>query len=422
MKRNFLIITVLFMSVMAYAQKQELREASRSINNKDFNQAKQALSKIDSQIASQDASTQAEYYLYKGQAYLGAAGNREEDLLLAADAFKKVIELESSGKQRHTKQAQEEVQGLLVRLVNTAIQDQNAQKFSAASKKLYAGYTISKVDTVYLYFAATNAMNAQEYDNAMKYYEELLDLGYTGIELEYVATDKETGEEEVFSSKEEQNLRMMSGQYVKPMERMSESRRPSIIRDLGLIYVDKGKIDEAKQLIAEARREDPGDVALIKAEANIALQMDDMKTYNKLMQQVIDSDPENPELYYNLGVSSASIGDAENARKYYEQALKLDPNYQNAKVNLAVLILDQEESIIEEMNSLGTSAADNKRYDQLRDQRDQMYREAIPYLESALENKKDDLNIMRTLMNIYSILAEDAKFKSMKERIEAIEN
>src|SRR5690606_16226367 len=109
-------------------------------------------------IASQDASTQAEYYLYKGQAYLGAAGNREEDLLLAADAFKKVIELESSGKQRHTKQAQEEVQGLLVRLVNTAIQDQNAQKFSAASKKLYAGYTISKVDTVYLYFAATNAM------------------------------------------------------------------------------------------------------------------------------------------------------------------------------------------------------------------------------------------------------------------------
>lgn len=407
---------------MAYAQKQELREASRSINNKDFNQAKQALSKIESQIASQDSSTQAEYYLYKGQAYLGAAGNREEDLLLAADAFKKVIELESSGKQRHTKQAQEEVQGLLVRLVNTAIQDQNAQKFSAASKKLYAGYTISKVDTVYLYFAATNAMNAQEYDNAMKYYEELLDLGYTGIELEYVATDKETGEEEVFSSKEEQNLRMMSGQYVKPMERMSESRRPTIIRDLGLIYVDKGKIDEAKQLIAEARREDPGDVALIKAEANIALQMDDMKTYNKLMQQVIDSDPENPELYYNLGVSSASIGDAENARKYYEQALKLDPNYQNAKVNLAVLILDQEESIIEEMNSLGTSAADNKRYDQLRDQRDQMYREAIPYLESALENKKDDLNIMRTLMNIYSILAEDAKFKSMKERIEAIEN
>jgi tetratricopeptide (TPR) repeat protein len=422
MKRTFLIVTALLMTVMVYSQRQELREASRSINNKDFNSAKQALSKIEGQIASQDASTQAEFYLYKGQAYLGAAGNREQDLLTAAEAFKKVIELEESGRQRHTKQASDEIQALLVRLVNSAIQDQNAQRFSAASKKLYSGYTISKTDTVYLYFAATNAMSAQEYDNAMKYYEELMDLGYTGIEKEYVATDRETGEIVVFGNKEEQNLMMMSGEYIRPQERMSESRRPVILRDLGLVYIERGKTEQAKQLIADARKNDPNDVSLIRAEANIALQMDDMKAYNSLMQKVIASDPDNPEIYYNLGVSSASIGDKENAKKYYNQALKLDPNFHNAQVNLAVLILEKEDALIEEMNSLGTSAADNRRYDELRKQRDDMYREAIPYLESALKGRPNDIDIMRTLMNMYSILGDDTKFKNMRERIESQEN
>lgn len=422
MKRTLLILTAFLMTVMVYSQKKELREASRSINNKDFNTAKQALSTIEGQIVSEDASTQAEFYLYKGQAYLGAAGNKEQDLLTASDAFKKVIELEASGRQRHTKQATEEIQALLIKLVNSAIQDQNAQRFSTASKKLYAGYTISKSDTVYLYFAATNAMSAQEYDTAMKHYEELLNLGYTGIEKEFVATEKETGKIVAFSNKEEQTLMMKTGEYVKPEERMVDSRRPLILMDLGSIYVEKGKIDEAKRLIADARKSDPENIGLITAEANIALRMDDMKTYNSLMKKVIASDPDNPEIYYNLGVSSASIGDKENARKYYDQALKLDPNFHNAQVNLAVLILEQEDAIIEEMNSLGTTAADNRKYDELRNQRNEMYRDAIPYLENALKGRQNDIDIMRTLMNIYSIIGEDAKFNEMKVRIETLEN
>ncbi|MEX0998260.1 MAG: tetratricopeptide repeat protein [Flavobacteriaceae bacterium] len=421
MKKTVLIITALLLAVMSYSQKKELRDASKEIKNGSFEQAKKILASIEGQINSADDDQKAEFYLYKGQAYMGAAGNKQEDLMTSVEAFKKVSEIESNGKQKYSKEAKDEVQALLVRLVNSAIQDQNAQKYSDASKKLYAGYTISKVDTAYLYFAAINAMNAKEYVNAMNYYEELLNLGYTGIEKEYIATDKETGEVEVFGNKEEQNLMMMSGNYVRPQERMSESRRPVILRDLGVLYVENGKIEEAKELISNARKEDPNDVSLIKAEANIALQMKDMKKYNELMKQVVASDPDNPELFYNLGVSASEIGDNENAINYYKRALELDPDYVNAQVNMAVLILDQEQALIEEMNSLGTSAKDNKRYDELIDQRNNMYKEAVPYLESALKARPKDANILRTLMNIYSILGEDAKFKEMKSRIEAIE-
>lgn len=421
MKKTILIITALLLTVMSYSQKKELRDASKEIKNGSFEQAKKILASIENQINSADNDQKAEFYLYKGQAYLGAAGNKQEDLMTSVDAFKKVSEIESTGKQKYTKEAEDEIQALLVRLVNSAIQDQNAQKYSDASKKLYASYTISKVDTAYLYFAATNAMNAQEYVLAMNYYENLLNLGYTGIEKEYVATHKETGEVDTFADKEEQNLYMMSGDYVRPQERMSESRRPVILRDLGVLYVENGKIEEAKELISNARKDDPNDVSLIKAEANIALQMNDMKKYNELMQQVVASDPDNPELFYNLGVSASEIGDNENAINYYKRALELDPNYVNAQVNMAVLILDQEQALIEEMNSLGTSAKDNKRYDELISQRNNMYNEAVPYLESALKARPNDANILRTLMNIYSILGEDAKYKEMKSRIEANE-
>lgn len=421
MKKTILIITALLLAVLSYSQKKELRDASKEIKNGSFEQAKKILASIENQINSADNDQKAEFYLYKGQAYLGAAGNKQEDLMTSVEAFKKVAEIESIGKQKYTKEAEDEIQALLVRLVNSAIQDQNAQKYSDASKKLYASYTISKVDTAYLYFAATNAMNAQEYVLAMNYYEDLLNLGYTGIEKEYVATHKETGEVDTFADKEEQNLYMMSGDYVKPQERMSESRRPVILRDLGVLYVENGKIEEAKELISNARKDDPNDVSLIKAEANIALQMNDMKKYNELMQQVVASDPDNPELFYNLGVSASEIGDNENAINYYKRALELDPNYVNAQVNMAVLILDQEQALIEEMNSLGTSAKDNKRYDELISQRNNMYNEAVPYLESALKARPNDANILRTLMNIYSILGEDAKYKEMKSRIEANE-
>lgn len=422
MKKSILVVAALLLTVMSYSQKKELRQASKQIESGSFVEAKNTLATIEGSIASANDEQQAEYYLYRGQAHMGSSNKSEEDLVNAAASFKKVIEIESGGKEKFSEQAKEEIQNLVVRLVNTAIEDQNAERYDAASKKLYAGYTISKIDTAYLFYAAGNAMNAEMYDVAMKHYEELVDLGYTGIVKEYTAVDKETGEVEPFSSKEERDLMVLSGNYIRPSERMAESKRPLILRDLSAIYVDKGEVEKAKKMIADAKKESPDDISLVRAEANLALQLDDMKTYNALMQKVVDSDPNNPELFYNLGVSSASIGETEKAIEYYKRALELDPDYHNAKVNMAVLILEREDAIIEEMNTLGTSAADNKRYDELRDKREAMYNEAIPYLESALQTQPDNVNIARTLMNIYSITGNDTKFKEMKAKIETLEN
>tara|TARA_B100001765_G_C19499706_1_gene338641 strand:- start:1809 stop:2237 length:429 start_codon:yes stop_codon:yes gene_type:complete len=139
------------------------------------------------------------------------------------------------------------------------------------------------------------------------------------------------------------------------------------------------------------------------------------------MQEVIASDPNNPELYYNLGVGTAQRGETDKAMEYYKKALELDPNYLNAKINVAALILSKEGPIVEEMNNLGTSAADNKRYDELKEERKQLYLEATPYLEAAIAQRGDNKELIRTLMNIYSQLGQDDKFKDMKAKLETLE-
>ena len=77
--------------------------------------------------------------------------------------------------------------------------------------------------------------------------------------------------------------------------------------------------------------------------------------------------------------------------------------------------------MVEQMNALGNSSADNKKYDELKEQRKQIYTETVPYLTKALELNPNNSEVIRTLMNIYGQLGEDAKYKEMKAKLDAME-
>jgi tetratricopeptide (TPR) repeat protein len=272
-----------------------------------------------------------------------------------------------------------------------------------------------------LYFAASNAVNGKDYDAALKYYQMVLDSGYTGETEEFVATNKETGEVEAFENENIRNIAIKSGQYIKPEKRVTDSRKGEILRNMTLIYIEQGNNEKATELMKTARAENPGDVYLMRADADMSYKMGDIARYNELMSQIVASDPENPEIYFNLGVGSAEIGNKEEAIKYYEKALELNPDYEAALINIAVLKLSGEDALVEEMNSLGNSKADNQKYDELKQKRSDIYTETLPYLERALKLKPDSQEVVRTLMNIYGQLADDAKYKEMKAKLESLE-
>ena len=65
------------------------------------------------------------------------------------------------------------------------------------------------------------------------------------------------------------------------------------------------------------------------------------------MQQAVE-DPQTQN-YFNLGVIVATK-EKQKRLKYYLKAIELQPDYGDAYMNLAVLILDEEKAIIDEMN------------------------------------------------------------------------
>ncbi|MGK0386277.1 MAG: hypothetical protein ACI849_000886, partial [Patiriisocius sp.] len=77
--------------------------------------------------------------------------------------------------------------------------------------------------------------------------------------------------------------------------------------------------------------------------------------------------------------------------------------------------------IVDEMNGLGMSKSDSKRYDELDAQREGLYREALPYLESAFTSRGDNPQLIRKLMDIYSQLSMDDKFAEMKTKLSTLE-
>tara|TARA_B110000495_G_scaffold154554_1_gene137729 strand:- start:623 stop:1069 length:447 start_codon:yes stop_codon:yes gene_type:complete len=143
-----------------------------------------------------------------------------------------------------------------------------------------------------------------------------------------------------------------------------------------------------------------------------------MINYKKIINEVIINDPTNPDLYYNLGVASTKNNEKEEALIYYTKAIELNPDYIEALINKAQLILDGESAIVEEMNALGTSNADYNKYDLLKKEKDNIYREALPYLESASKLRPESLDIVRTLIGIYVMLGMDEEENAMKVMME----
>ncbi len=402
-------------TVVSFAQKKEIKRAGKAVEKGDYQEAKNYLSQAEAQLANADEDEKADFYLYKGYALIGNGENvPAADLMAASEAMKKAKELGHAD-------AQQGATAVSNALVNSAIADQNAQKYAEAAEKLNASYRINTQDTIYLYYAASNAVNAQDYDAALKYYEELQDLGFTGEEVMYTAVNKETGEEERMASKEQRDLFVKAGTYINPQEKKSESRKGEIAKNIALIYIEKGEKDKAIAAMETAKNENPNDVNLMQAEADMYYQMGDMQKYRALIEEVVAQNPNDAVLYYNLGVSSAELKEHDRAIEYYKKAIELDPEMSNARINIAYVILNKEQPIVEEMNKLGMSKADQKKYDELAKQRQDIYKEALPHLEKVLVNNPNNIEAARTIMNIHYQLNQNEKAEAMKAKIAEME-
>ena len=301
-------------------------------------------------------------------------------------------------------------------LVSYAIALGEQKRDKEASQILYSVYKLDSKDVDKLFYAASFSVNAADFDTALQYYYELKKLNYTGEYTIFYAYNKTSKQEEAFNNKAERDLFLKSGSHEKPRDEKTSSKRGEIYKNIALILVEKGKIEEAKSAVAEARIANPDDTSLILTEADLFLKVNDFDTYTKLVNQALVNNPNNADLVYNLGVIAGNANKIEDAEKYYKRALEIDPNYFNANLNLAELLLRADQKFVDEMNKLGTSEKDNKRYEVLKAEREKNFKSLLPYLEKAYELQPDNDGAKKTLMSVYNALEMTDKYKALKAK------
>ena len=409
--KNILTFLLLIFISFGYSQKKELRNANKFYDSGEYLSALDLLETSKSMFDSSDDKIKSQVMLLYGKIYTST-----EDFELAIKSFNNSRELGANENDLNS-----EINKLETAIITSAIADNESENFSDAAKKLKIVYDINpENNALYLYYAASSAVNFNDLSLALEYYLILRDIKYEGIETKYYITDVSNETEIEINSETEFNLLKKSKDYSDPREEVTESKFPEIVKNIALIYKQLGQNDMALAAIETARASNPDDVGLIITAANIYFELDDKEAFKLAMSEAIEKEPNNPILYYNLGVVSGELGEKESARTYYEKSIELDPTNENSYLNLVALILDGEQEIVNEMNNLGTSRSDNLRYDELKITREELYKECVPILKDLIAIS-NDTEAIRTLMNIYGTLGDNPGYMEMKNLLDQLQ-
>ncbi len=427
--RNIVCIALIALCFNVHAQKKELRKIDKLVLESFWEEAKDELETSKSLILSSEDKYKAQFYFYDAK-----VSNELKDFKNAINSLNNLNKLNPNSNLPTKLELEYSNLGIVISnsVVNSAVTDNQNSNFLDAAEKLIMAYEMDMDKNIdYLYFAAGSAVNGKDYDLSLEYYVKLKNMGYTGIVDEYFVTNNETGVEEKVSQTE-YDLLKSSKDYSNPRIGQTESRFPEIVKNIALIYVQQGKNDLAEAAIKEAREIQPDDVSLLLNEADLYIRISNnsdndedrllyRNKFKTLMEKAIELDPDNGILYYNLGVIYAEQGELALAKEKYSQAIKLVPDYVDAYLNLVSVILEDEVSIVDEMNSLGTSKKDNLRYDELKVKREDLYRECVPLLEELLNVSPTNIDALNTLKNIYGVLGNNEAFMKLKAKIEELQ-
>jgi tetratricopeptide (TPR) repeat protein len=181
---------------------------------------------------------------------------------------------------------------------------------------------------------------------------------------------------------------------------------PAAYRNLGLAYKKQGKTDDAKKTIDEGLTKFPKDANLLVEKINFFLensQYTDALTY---VNNLLEVEPKNDGALFIKGLAYEKIGNEDSVVYYYLKSAEINPKNVKPWNNLGALYVAKANALVEPMNKLGNTAADVKKYNEMKAERRGYYLKAKPYLDKAHEIDPNDAQINRVLKQVELYTAE----------------
>lgn len=417
--RKIALIFITLISINAFAQKAELKSAEKAFKKGDLTTAEEMINKACKLKDQADDKTKAKILYTKANIYAKLGSKDFNYYEKSLKVINKLKEFENKiNKKRYSDDAEKIKASLTNEVLNLVNNNLKNKNYTELQKTGMIAYKLTG-DEQFKYFASVAALVEKNYPVAEKLLLELYDSGYTGQKEIYTVKEKETGKRVVVQDEKSGKLLIMAGTHEDLKKEKTPSARPDIIANILYIYTQLGKDDEAIEFIAKAKNEDPNNIDLIIGEGNYYLKKGDNVKFAESMQKAVEIEPDNKLFNFNLATALYELQKYEEAKKYYEKTIELDPNYVDAYKGLAYIILVPEEKITEEMNKdevLMNDALFNK-YNK---QRLDLYKKTLPVLEKGLEVAPNDETILIMLKKIYRDLKMDDKYNQVKNKLDEI--
>ncbi len=194
------------------------------------------------------------------------------------------------------------------------------------------------------------------------------------------------------------------------------------------IYLDKKKdLDQALVAAKELIVKYPNNKDFARYEIDIYIRMKKLPEAKALMQKNAEANPNDVESRYFLGVISGEMGDPAEAKKWYNEVIKVDPSHYDAYASLADISYKEVRAIREERNEIGTAKdADIKKRQELFLKIEAKLKESVPYWEKCESIKPNEENVLYGLLSVYGDLANydeatyNPKLEKLKKKMKSL--
>jgi len=440
MRTTILALLTVF-TVTVFAQEKPLvTEAILKIRKNDVVEAKKNIDEASEIIAQKgegavDAKTLSKFYFNKGVIYQRIMASPDENinslapdaLDVATEAFLKCIDHEErTGKQRHSDEAAMQLFSLAQAYNVRAFDKNEAEDYDGAAKDFLKTVDLkqnkalgenARFDSTSYYYAGLTYLAGKDYANASKILIEMLDKGYNGYT--YSATNVATQEQVRFGSKEQMEKQIKIGLVTDPVR--SESVRPDMYKSLLQALQMLEDEERFNMYLQKARAEYPADVAFINIELQKYLDAEDYDKALSILETAIEKNPDNALYYYVKGfIYQTNVMDGDKALEAYAKAVEIDEANFDSWFMSGVVWYDRGKATLDEMNQLGISKADQKKYDQLKGVKNDYFNKSLPFFEKAYELNDSDAETIKALWEVYRQTGDYEKVKIMKEKMDAM--
>lgn len=388
------ITFVLFLALpgMAWAQKEAKPNINKALTALKAGKFDEAKSTIDAATTYEKTMNDGKTWFYRGVIYgaldTTATYSSTEDLAaVAATSFKKADEL-GGGKASAYFLTDNKGGIILYDQAKAAITNKyltagdklfNAEDFKGALKQFEKGITFNPGDTTFYEYAGYAAFNTEERAKTITYLTEYMKLG---------------------------------------------GKRPQAITMPALIAYEDQQYEEGLAAARLALAIAPTHKDLKAVELNSLIQLKRYDEAAKLLEASVKSNPNDAQGFYLLGVLNNELKKLPEAKANFESALKIQADYFDAQSNLATFYLIDIQKTTDEINTLGISAANAKKKQELVQKRVKQSEAAIPYLEKAEKMKPStsdaEIELLGKLRQLYYYIADDKNDERIGKKLKAL--